>query len=307
MTAADIGTFSGATLRLAMPLALAATGEMVSERAGVLNMSLDGMMLTAAFAGALGSWATGQPLIGLACGLLAALVLALWQAAMSVTLRANQLVVGIGFNILALGATTFLYREIFGAASRDLIPGFARWPVPSLAELPVLGPALFQQTALGYAGLALIALTWLVLAQTGFGLSVRAVGEDPRGAEKAGIDVRRIRYYGVLYAGAMAGLAGCFLSIADIDTFTEGMTNGAGYLALAAVIFGGWKGWRTFLACLLFGSATALQFLLPDLGVNVPVAALLLLPYLLALFAVAGLVGRIRPPSALTLPYVPGR
>ena len=307
MTEAQVAVFLGSSLRLSMPLILAGAGELVSERAGVLNMSLEGMMLTATFAGALGSWATGSPGIGLVCGVAAALLLALMQAVLSVTLRANQLVVGIGFNILALGGTTFLYREIFGPLSRESIPGFSIWHVPLLGDLPILGTALFRQVGLVYVGLGVVVLLWAMLEYTALGLAIRAVGEDPRAADQAGIPVGLVRYVGVLVAGAMAGLAGVFISVGDIHTFTEGMTNGQGYLALAAVISGGWTGWRTLAACLLFGTATALQFQLPAMGIEIPTAGLMMLPYVLALLAVGGLVGRFRPPAALTIPFERGR
>lgn len=303
MTEDQLAVFIGSGLRLAMPILLAGTGELLSQRAGVLNLSLDGMMLTAAFAAALAAWLTKSPMVGLLVGMLASLVFSYFQAVLSVTLRANQLVVGIGFNILALGATTFLYREIFGPLSRDTIPGFGKVAVPWLSEIPVIGPALFNQTGLTYVAFALVFATWALLKYTSFGLAVRAVGEDPRAADQAGINVTRTRYLGVLYAGALAGLGGAFMSVADSNTFTEGMTKGAGYLAITAVIFGGWNPWKTLAACLLFGFATALQFLVPTLKLDVPVALLLMLPYVLALFAVAGFVGTSRQPSALTLAF----
>jgi simple sugar transport system permease protein len=302
-----LAIFIASTLRLAMPLILAASGELVSERAGVLNLSLEGMMLTAAFFGALGSWATGQPAFGIACAVAASSALAAVQAFLSVNLRANQLVVGIGFNILALGATTLLYRIIFGGLSREEIPGLTKIAIPGLSNLPFLGTALFQQTAFVYVGLLFVVGIWAMLKYTSFGLAVRAVGDEPRSADKAGISVVHIRWQAVMITGFMAGLAGSFLSIADIHTFTENMTNGTGYLALAAVIFGGWNVGRTIGACLLFGAATALQFQLPAMGINVPTALLLMLPYLLALLAVAGVVGRLEPPTALTLPFQRGK
>ncbi len=302
-----LAVFIASTLRLAMPLILAAAGELVSERAGVLNLSLEGMMLTAAFFGALGSWATGSPVLGILCAVLASFVVSVVQAVLSVHWRANQLVVGIGFNILALGATTLLYRIIFGGLSREEIPGLGKLSVPGLSEIPFIGPALLQQSYLVYFGLACVAGIWWMLKSTAFGLSIRAVGDDPRAADKAGIPVARIRFQAVLIAGLMAGLAGSFLSVADINTFTENMTNGAGYLAIAAVIFGGWTVWRTLGACLLFGAATALQFQLPAMGIEMPTALLLMLPYLLALLAVAGVVGRRDPPTALTLPFIRGK
>ena len=302
-----LAIFIASTIRLAMPLMLAASGELVSERAGVLNLSLEGMMLTAAFFGALGSWASGDPYLGVGCAVLAALCVAAVQAWLSVNLRANQLVVGIGFNILALGGTTLLYRIIFGGLSREEIPGLPKLAVPGLSDLPFAGTALLQQSVIVYAGFALIVLIWAMLNHTSFGLAVRAVGDEPRSADKAGIPVARTRWCAVLITGFMAGFAGAFISIADIHTFTENMTNGAGYLALAAVIFGGWNIGRTIAACLLFGAATALQFQLPAMGINVPTAFLLMLPYLLALLAVAGVVGRLEPPTALTLPFQRGK
>jgi general nucleoside transport system permease protein len=296
--------FVGSSVRLAAPLLLAATGELVSERAGVLNMSVEGMMLTGAFAGAVGSFATGSPLLGLAFGVLCVLPVAWLQAFLSITLRANQIVTGIGINILVLGATTLGYRAIFGSRSRAEIPGLAKWAPPGFADIPHLGEHVFQQSWLLYLALLLIiAVAWL-MRSTALGLAVHAAGTAPHAASNSGLPVTRIRYGAVLFTGFMSALAGCFLSIGDIHTFTEGMTSGAGYLAIAAVIFGNWKLGRTLLACGLFGAATALQFQLPGMGVQVPSALLIMLPYVLALLAVGGLVGRQVAPAALTQPYV---
>ena len=296
--------FVGSTLRLAAPLLLAATGELVSERAGVLNMSVEGMMLAGAFAGAAGSWATGSPLLGLAIGVACVLPVALLQAFLSITLRANQIVSGIGINILVLGATTLGYRALFGSRSRTEIPGLDKWAPPGLADLPLLGEHVLRQTWLLYAAAVLIAGVAWGLRRTALGLAIHAAGSAPRAADKSGLSVVRIRYGAVLFTGFMSALAGCFLSIGDIHTFTEGMTGGAGYLAIAAVIFGNWRVGRTLLACLLFGGAIALQFQLPAIGVNVPTALLVMLPYVLALLAVGGLVGRQVAPAALTQHYV---
>jgi simple sugar transport system permease protein len=295
--------FIGSSLRLAAPLMLAATGELVSETAGVLNMSVEGMMLTAAFGGALGSWASGSPLVGLVCGILSVMPVAALQAFLSNTLKANQIVTGIGINILALGGTTLAYREIFGGRSREMIPGFASWKPPLLGDIPIFGEAVFDQAWLLYVALVLIVATSLVLRYTAIGLAVRAAGADPLAVEKAGLSVARVRYGVVIFAGFTSALGGLFLSIGDIHTFTEGMTRGSGYLAIAAVIFGNWKLGRAIGACLLFGAATALQFQLPNLGIDVPVALLIMLPYLLALLAVGGLAGRQTAPAALTVPY----
>ena len=295
--------FVGSTVRLAAPLLLAATGELVSERAGVLNMSVEGMMLTGAFAGAVGSWATGSPVMGLALGVLCVLPVAWLQAFLSITLRANQIVTGIGINILVLGATTLGYRALFGSRSRAEIPGLDKWAPPGLADLPVLGEHVFRQTWLLYAALVLIVGVAWVMRSTSLGLAIHSAGTAPHAAANSGLHVNRIRYGAVLFTGFMSALAGCFLSIGDIHTFTEGMTSGAGYLAIAAVIFGNWRLGRTLLACVLFGGATALQFQLPAMGVDIPNALLIMLPYVLALLAVGGLVGRQIAPASLTQPY----
>ena len=304
MTDEMAAVFVGSSLRLGMPLVLAATGELVSERAGVLNMSVEGMMLMGAFGGAIGAWATGSPGLGLVIGILAVMPVALLQAWLSVTLRANQIVTGIGINILILGGTTTAYRAILGRHSRTEIPGLDKWAPPGLGDIAVWGDAVFRQTWLLYAGLVLIAFVAWALRYTAVGLAIRAVGAEPRAVDKSGLSVTKVRYGAVMVTGVMSALAGCFLSIGDIHTFTEGMTSGAGYLALAAVIFGNWKIGRTVLACLFFGAATALQFQLPAMGVNVPNAILIMLPYLMALVAVGGLVGRQTAPTYLTQAYV---
>jgi len=304
MTWEMAAVFVGSSVRLAAPLLLSATGELVSERAGVLNMSVEGMMLTGAFAGAVGSWATGSPELGLLIAVLAVLPVALLQAVLSITLRANQIVTGVGINVLVLGATTLAYRELFGGRSRTEIPGLGKWAPPGLADIPLWGEQVFRQTWLLYLGIALMVLIAWMLRHTAFGLALHAAGAAPKAVDKSGLSVTLHRYVAVLITGVMSALAGCFLSIGDIHTFTEGMTNGAGYLAIAAVIFGNWRIGRTIGACLLFGAATALQFQLPALGVQVPVALLIMLPYLLALLAVGGLVGRQTAPAYLTQAYV---
>lgn len=301
---AMLAVFAGSTLRLAIPLVLGATGELVSERAGVLNMSVEGMMLTGAFAGATGAVATGSPMLGLLIGILAVLPVALLQAFLSITLRANQVVTGIGINILMLGATTLAYREIFGGRSRAEVPGFDKWHLPLLSQIPVFGEAVFSQVWLVYLALALVALLAWVLRTTAIGLAVHSAGSEPKAVEKSGMSVMAVRYGAVLFTGVLSAIGGCFLSIGDIHTFTEGMTSGAGYLAIAAVIFGNWKVGRMLLACLLFGGTTALQFQLPALGIQLPNALLIMLPYLMALLAVGGLVGRQSSPAYLTQAYV---
>jgi simple sugar transport system permease protein len=304
MTLEQFAVFVGSSLRLATPLLFGATGEIVSEKAGVLNMSIEGMMLTAAFGGAYGALISDSATIGLFCGIAFVVPVALLQAFLSNTLRVNQIVSGIGINILALGATTLAYREIFGARSSQLVAGFATWTPPVLGDIPVIGQPIFEQVWLFYLAVALFVLVALCLSFTSVGLALRAVGVDPNAANHAGLSVTRVRYGAVMFTGLCSALGGVFISLGNIHTFTEGMTSGAGYLAITAVIFGNWRVWRMIGACLLFGAATALQFQLPPLGINVPTAFLIMLPYLLAFVAVTGLVGRQTPPAALTLPFV---
>ena len=297
-----IGLFLASTLRLSAPLAFAAMGEYISEKAGVLNMSVEGMMLTGAFAGAVGSWMTGSPMLGLLFGLIAVLPVAALQAFLTNVMRANQIVTGIGINILVLGATTLGYRLLFGARSREVIPGWDKWEPWPLTQIPAIGPA-FSQIWLVYMIPVVGVAIWWVMYRTGLGIALRAAGDEPRAVANSGVPVRWLRTSAIMATGLLSALGGIFLSIGDIHSFTEGMTRGAGYLAIAAVIFGNWRILRTVLACLLFGAANALQFQLPALGFNVPNALLIMMPYLLALLAVAGLAGRQRSPAALTKPW----
>lgn len=301
-----IPIFLASSLRLAVPLLFLSMGELISERAGILNISLEGMMLVAACAGALGAWATGSPWLGLLAGIAAAILFSGVQAFLSVVVKANQIVVGLGLNIFALGITTLAARALIGGRSQAAIPGFAKSEVPILSKLPLIGPGLFGQVWMFHLTFVIILATWFLLKQTSFGLAVDASGSDPRAADKTGVDVARTRFVAVLWTGFCAGLAGTFLSIGDVNTFTEGMTNGAGFLALAAVIFGNWSVARTCAACLLFGFATALQYQLPAMGVDLPVAVLVMLPYVMALVAVTGLMGRQQPPAALSVPFYRG-
>ncbi|HVK28197.1 MAG TPA: ABC transporter permease [Nocardioides sp.] len=290
-------------VRLAVPLLLASSGELVSERAGVLNLSVEGMMLTGAFAGAVGAAQTGDPVVGVACALVASGLVAVLQALLSVTLLADQIVTGIAVNALALGLTTYGARLYF-TSGRD-VGGFDEIALPGLSRIPVLGPALFEQSALAFAGLLLAGcLAVLFSRRTGIGLALTAIGEDAVSADRAGLPVRLVRFGAVLLTGVMAGLAGAQLALADIHAFTDNITAGAGYLAVVAVIAGQWRPWPTALACGFFGIAQALQFAAPTLGVEVPSALLIMLPYLLALAAVSGFARAGRSPSALTVPFV---
>jgi simple sugar transport system permease protein len=304
MTDGILVVLAASTIRLAIPLLLAGLGELVSEKAGLLNLSLEGMMLAAAFGGALGCFASGSPVVGLLVALACSILVAGLQGLFSIVLRANQIVSGIGLNIAVLGLTTLGARAIFGRDAGFTIPGFGKLAIPGLSDLPFFGPAVFTQSGFAYATPAIALLIALLLYRTTPGLALRAAGDEPRAVDKSGASIAAIRWLAILVTGLAAGLGGAVYSLADIHTFTENMTAGAGYLALAAVIFGRWRVIGTIVASLVFGAAASLQFQLPARGVDfLPPALLIMLPYVLALLAVCGLVGRQSPPRALALPF----
>jgi ABC-type uncharacterized transport system permease subunit len=231
--------------------------------------------------------------------------LALIFGVMVIHRRADQIVVGTAVNLLALGLTGALYRGLYGETGSALtVKMLPPLEIPGLASLPVIGPAIFQQNALVYLALLLVPTLAFLLYRTGWGLSLRAAGEEPKAADTAGVRVFRARYGACLLGGALAGLGGVFLSIAHADTFTEGMSSGRGFIALAIVIFGRWTPWGVLGASLLFGAANALQFALQSQGYNLPYQFLLALPYVITLIVLTGSAGRSRGPSALAQPYV---
>jgi ABC-type uncharacterized transport system permease subunit len=244
-------------LTLATPILFAASGELVSERTGVMNIGLEGMMLAGAFFGFYGAYLSGSAAVAIASGLLAGALVAAVMAVLAIHARADQIVVGLGLNILVLGITAFLFRRIF-QGSQPLLDAASDVALPGLSGLPVLGEALFRQPLLVYVAPVVLAGVWLLLHRTAWGLSMRAAGEEPEAADAAGSDPMRLRWVGTLCAGALAGVGGAFLATST-GVFIEGMTAGRGYLALAAVIFGRWRPLGVLVACLVFGAADALQ------------------------------------------------
>jgi simple sugar transport system permease protein len=294
-----------AALRLAAPLLLAALGELVVERSGVVNIGIEGMMLTGAFTGFATAVATGSPLLGTAAAVGAGAAAGALFAAFAVVRRTDQIVVGMAINLLALGATGLAARALYAGAT-PTGPTVATCSVPWLADLPWLGPALFRQTPFVSAGLvAAVALAGFLL-RTRPGLRLRAVGEAARAADAEGVDVTRVRSAAAIFGGAMAGLAGAALSLDQSDTFTEGMTAGRGFIALAVVIFGRWSPLGAVLAAAFFGAATALQFRLQARGAAIPYPVFLMFPYVVTLAVLAFASGRARAPADLGRPYERG-
>lgn len=292
-------TIIAATLRFATPLTLAAIGGLFSERSGVVNIGLEGMMLVGAFAGLVASVATGSWAIALLVAMLAGAALALMHAVATVSFRADQIVTGLAVNLLALGLTGYGFRISF--ADIGAPAGVSRVPditIQAIAGIPILGDVFGQLNLITWLMLAAIPIAHVVVFQTAVGLRLRSVGENPLAAETVGINVRATRYAAVLVSGALAALGGAYLSVAFVGTFGENMTAGRGYVALAALIFGRWRPVGAFGAALLFGFSTAIaQRLQFENGVSADLLSIL--PYLLTILALVGLVGRSVAPKAL--------
>jgi ABC-type uncharacterized transport system permease subunit len=291
-----------AALRYATPLTFAALGGVTSERAGVVNIGLEGMMLTGAFFGAWGADVTSSWLGGIVIGLVAGGVMGLLHAVFSVSLRADQIVSGTAINFLALGITGYLFVKVYGTeGTPDDLPEIPDVHLP-IGWIPFVGEGLEQLNLMIWIGLIAVAALSLFLFRTPRGLRLRSVGENPLAADTAGISPIRVRYYAVMASGAFAALGGVFLSIGFVHSFGQNMTNGKGFIGLAAVIAGKWRPGGALAAALIFGFTSALAQRLPVFS---PTVAVLLqaLPYVVTLIVVAGLVGRSRPPAADGIPY----
>jgi general nucleoside transport system permease protein len=344
-----------ATLTLAAPLLLAAIGELISERAGVINIGLEGMMLAGAFFSFLTYWGTGSFWLGVAAGIAAGGALAAVMAFLSLTAKADQIVVGVGLGILSLGLTSFLFEQVFLSKPQVVLEVPKALAIPGLSAIPGVGQALFHQPLFVYVSWVVVAAAWWVLSHTTWGLAIRSAGETPAAADTAGVDVNRVRWIATLVAGCLGGLGGVVLCIGQVGLFVEQMSAGQGYIALAAVIFGAWRPLGVLVACLVFAGTTALQLQLqaqqgvpgsvwvavalagvaflawrlrqPGVrawrsaasgglviavgaglaiarpSVSLPKELWLAVPYVVALLALAGFVGRARMPRALGTPY----
>ena len=302
------GALFGAALRYATPLLFASLGGLFSERSGVVNIGLEGMMLTGAFFAIWGADVTGNWITGLAIGIASGGVFGLLHAFFSITLRADQIVGGTAINLIALGLTTYLFIRIYGDTGTptgiDSIPNVS---IGFLDSVPVIGG--FLEDVFGdlnlmiWVGFVLVVAVWLVVFKTPIGLRIRAVGEHPRAADTVGINVYLIRYGSVTLSGMLAAAGGAYLSLGFVETFDQNMTAGRGFIALAALIFGNWRPFGAAVACLLFGFSSALAAALQTYSTSVS-TLFEALPYALTLVAVAGVIGRSIPPRAIGRPYV---
>jgi len=295
------------TLQFAALLLLPALGGVISERSGVINIAMEGMMLTGAYAGVMSALATHSVIGGVIGARIAGGLMALVHAIVSINFKADQVVSGIAINIAALGLTNYLLFIQTGGQGVPTLSNTLRLPAfpwGPLANIPFIGQVLFQQNVIFYvAVLALFGIQFL-LFRTNIGLRIRAVGEHPQAADTAGINVRLIRYMCVISSGLLAGLAGAFLSMGIAGIFNSNMTAGTGFIALAAMVFGKYTPWGTAGACIIFGLGEALSVRLQDSGVSPNLLSTL--PYLLTLVALVGLVGRTVAPAADGIPYEPG-
>ena len=299
-----VGLFSG-TILLAVPLVFGAMGGVLGERVGVVNIAIEGQLLAGAFTAAVVASVSGSAWAGVVGALAAGALVGLVLAVFAISYWVEQVIVGVVLNVLVIGFTNFMFGQILteNADTLNSPPRLTPWAVPLLGDIPLVGPVLFKQSPLVYLLYVVVAVLAWSLARTKWGLRVRAVGEHPKAADTVGINVIATRYRTVVLAGAIAGVGGAFYSLVAVQGFNREMTGGAGYIALAAVIFGKWDPIRAMLAALLFGFASNLQGTLSVIGAPVPSEFMLMLPYLVTLLAVAGFVGRSRAPAATGVPY----
>jgi simple sugar transport system permease protein len=296
--------FLAAAIRIATPLLLAALGGILSERAGVFAVGLEGMMLMGAFAAAVGAWASGDALVGVVLALVGGAGIGLVVAVVTVRFRADNMVTGLTSNILAAGLTSYLLRVMAGGGrpiAIHLTP-LAAWPIPDLVDLPGVGPLLFALPPLTYLAILGCGALDQFLRWTQWGLTLRAVGENPEAAFAAGIEPMRVRIVAIVVGGAIAGLGGAVLSLQQVGTFTDGMTGGRGYLALASLIVARWNPLAAAVACLVFGAAEAFELRLQGFGVPVSSYVVQMAPYLIALAVLAGLGRSSRMPASIGQP-----
>lgn len=302
MSAVDsTATILSSGVRLTVPLALAACGEYLAERAGTLNISVEAMMLGAAFSSVATASATGSATLGLVAGLFTGLVIGFVHGNLSHRVQINTFVVGLVLNALVLGLTSYLIT-----ISTFVSHQVSQLSVPGLRDIPVIGQPLFVERWPAYLLIVIVPLTWWLVERSRWGLELRAVGENPQAADVTGIRVNVRRRQALLWCGALSGLGGAYLASAEVGSFNQNMTAGRGYIVIAAVIFGGWRLGRTLLGCALFGLSDALRLALPALNVTLNPELLIAAPYLLALLAMLAFAAQHREPKALGQPFERG-
>lgn len=299
--------FLSTSVAVATPLLLGAIGEVFSERSGVMNLGVEGMMIMGSLSGFLTLTLTGDPWIATLVATLVGGLVSLIHAFLSVTLRANQILSGLAVTIFGLGVSGFLGKPLLGISAK----GLRAIPIPVLSEIPYIGRILFRHDPITYLSYILVPIAWVILFKTEFGLTVRAVGEDPAVADTLGINVYRTRYICVFVGGLLAGLAGAFLSVAYARMWIEGMTHGRGWIVIVITIFSMWSPVRAVVGAFLFGAVSTLGYVFQGLGIGIPAEVLLMMPYLftiaiLLIVSQEAIRKRISAPASLYKPYVRG-
>jgi general nucleoside transport system permease protein len=303
-TVLQLGLFA-ALVRIATPLVFATLGELLAERSGVLNLGVEGIMLLSAMTGFSAAYYSGELWLGIAAAATTGALMGLLMATLTVSLGLSQHVSGLGVTMLCSGLAFYFYRLVFGEPSQPPnIKPFQPVPIPFLSHIPIAGPVLFNQFALSYLAFAAVLVAALVLNHTPWGLSLRTVGENPRAADAAGVSVAATRYQALLLSGALMGIGGAYLSIAQYNAFTFGVISGRGWVSIALVVFGQWQPWRSALGALLFAFIDAFQLRLQASGlIHVPYQVFLMLPFVLTILAMALVSRNARAPAALLLPF----
>lgn len=291
-------------IRLATPYLYAAIGEAFSQSSGVVNLGVDGVMLISAYASFYVVLTTGSPWLGLLMAMGVGLLMGLLMSVISVTLKAEQGISGIGLYMFGLGLSSLLFKTTIGAVKT--VTGFQAVKIPVLGDIPVIGEIFFQHSLLVYGAFLLVPLAWWVLEKTTLGLKIKSVGQNPAAADSLGVNVDRVRYFSVCLGSVLAGIAGASLSISLLNLFQDNLTAGQGFIAVALVYFGGWKPLGIMGGALLFSSVNAFQLWMQVLGVKIPSDIAIMLPYLLTIAALAITVNRVRQPAALNKPFERG-
>jgi len=291
-------------IRLATPYLLAALGEMLSQRSGVFNLGLEGIMLMGAFTGFYVTFISQSPMLGLAAAILVGGLMGLLMAFVSVTLQAEQGISGIGLSMLGWGLSGLFFRLYVDGI--QTIAGLKPWKIPFLSEIPLLGLMFFNHNVIVYFAFLMVPIFWFVLFRTTWGLSVRAVGMTPQAVDTLGVSVTRIRYQCLIIGGMMSGLAGATLTVANTHMFADNITAGRGFIAIALVYFGRWSPWGILAGSLLFSMADSFQLWVQVLGINFPYELAVMLPYIVTIIALMVSYGRVWPPAALGKPYERG-
>ena len=310
MNAVVLTGIIASAITFATPYLYGAIGEMFSQRSGVVNLGVDGIMLVGAYAGffvALNTTATLGPIglwLGLLMAALAGLLMGLLMSVISVTLKAEQGISGIGLYIFGLGLSSLLFRVTIGTVKT--VDGFKPVPIPILSSIPVIGPALFNQSIVVYGAFLLVPLAWFMLERTTWGLKIKAVGQSPAAADSLGVSVNRVRYFCVSLGGMLAGVAGASMSLATVKLFQDNLTAGLGFIAVALVYFGGWRPLGILIGALLFSTITSLQNFMQVLNVGISPDLAVMLPYIVTIVVLMFPINRARQPAALNRPFERG-